>query len=114
MCVLSQHENQTLLSAPESLGHMTQSYNRTKGTRDRKVLLDYTNVSEAHETWTSAILSHQTEWYGKQASAYSKCTPRSISKKGTDFFKVWGPWLSETKEAYDKAIAAVNFSHDLA
>ena len=91
---------------------MTNAYNRAKGITEDKVLRKHDSVRKAREAWTAAIRSHMAAWYGKPSQAYAACTPRSLLKKETDFFKVWSPWSSDTKEAYDKAIAAVGFSHD--
>ena len=83
---MCQHENQRLLTAPASLGHMANNFNRAKGRLDAKVLRENEDVREAHAAWTAVIYAHQSTDYGR---GYSQTTRKSISTKKADFFPVW-------------------------
>jgi hypothetical protein len=85
-------------------------FNRLKTIADAKVLRDYPDIKAAHKAWTKVILDHQSEYYGKM---YYSATPKSIAKKGHDFFKVWGPWPTAAKLLHDDQCKAVGFQTSL-
>ena len=95
----------------DALGYMPTFYNRKKGLADKKLLHDFPAVSAAHKAWTQVVAAHQRNYYGI-GRLYSQQTPNSIRSKPKSFFRIWEPWSTDAKHAYEQAIAAQGYNHE--